>query len=61
VAADSFSRGDMLYKELVIAEWWLLAFIPAGSLLLAIEFLRRLWRAWRAPDKIGRDTVTEGF
>lgn len=61
VVADSFTRGDMLYKELVIAEWWLMAFIPAGAALLAIEFLRRIRRVWRSPDALSRDALTEGF
>jgi TRAP-type C4-dicarboxylate transport system permease small subunit len=61
VVRDGFVRGDLLYKEVVIPEWWLLAFIPLGCALLAIEFLRRLYRAFSGADQ-GADTpLAEGF
>lgn len=44
-ALDAFRIGSLIFKELIVAEWWLLAVIPASMLLLAIEFLLRLWRA----------------
>lgn len=47
VTLDTFSRGDMLYKELVIPEWPLLAVIPVAGALLVIEFARRFWTAAR--------------
>lgn len=42
VTIDTFVRGDLLYKELVIPEWPLLAVIPASGLMLAVEFARRI-------------------
>jgi len=50
VAMDSFSRGDLLYKELVIPEWPLLAVIPVSAALLAVEFARRVASALRAVE-----------
>jgi len=50
VALDTFSRGDLLYKELVIPEWPLLAVIPASAALLAIEFARRIAAALRTGE-----------
>jgi len=44
VASEAFARGDVLFKELVVPEWPLLAVIPASGALLAIEFARRLAR-----------------
>ena len=44
VTADAFSRGDMMFKELVIPEWPLLSVIPFSGVLLAIEFARRIIR-----------------
>jgi len=57
VAADAFSRGDMMFKELVIPEWPLLAVIPFSALLLAIEFARRIRRTASGRDP-GADTET---
>lgn len=61
VVMDSHARGDMIYKELVVPEWWLFVFIPFGSLLLAIEFLRRLVRAIATPEPLTDSKITEGF
>ena len=49
VTLDTFSRGDILYKELVIPEWPLLAVIPIAGFLLIVEFARRAWSAARGP------------
>ena len=49
VTLVSFQRGDLIVKELVVAEWMLMMFIPLGCALLAIEFLRRLVVAWLSP------------
>lgn len=51
VTADAFSRGDMMFKELVIPEWPLLAVIPFSALLLAIEFARRIRGAGTGEDQ----------
>ena len=50
VTLDTFSRGDMLYKELVIPEWPLLAVIPIAGFLLIVEFARRAWSAARGRE-----------
>ncbi len=42
VTWDTFQRGDLLYKELVIPEWTLLIVLPISGALLTVEFLRRL-------------------
>lgn len=42
VTQAAFARGELVFKELVIPEWWLLMFVPLGSALLAVEFARRL-------------------
>lgn len=62
VALVSYERGDVITKELVVAEWWLIAFIPASCLMLAIEFLRRIAAAWRSsPQSETVSGVREGF
>lgn len=60
IVIDGIARGDLIYKEIVIPEWWLLVFIPFGCLLLAIEFLRRLYRT--IVGALPEDSpLTEGF
>lgn len=62
VTADAFSRGDMMFKELVIPEWPLLAVIPFSALLLAIEFARRIRRAAAGDDQsTGAEAPSDGF
>lgn len=41
-AWDAFGSGSLIMKQLVVAEWWLLAFIPLAAALLAVEFALRL-------------------
>src|SRR5712691_2468063 len=41
---DSARLGAITIKNLVFAEWWLLAPLPAAFLLLAIEFVFRFQR-----------------
>lgn len=60
VAADSFFRGDLIYKELVVPEWTLLVFIPFGCLLLTIEFLRRFVKMFRGGAEQSRNQLTDG-
>jgi len=38
-------RGSMVFKAIVFPEWWVLALVPLGMALLAIEFARLAWRA----------------
>jgi TRAP-type C4-dicarboxylate transport system permease small subunit len=44
MAADSFRIGSITIKNLVFAEWWLLAPLPLFFALLALEFVFRLHR-----------------
>lgn len=59
VTEAAFMRGELIFKELVVPEWWLLMFIPLGSLLLVIEFARRLASASARPDQGG--ALQDGF
>lgn len=45
---DSYRLGSLIFKQLVIPEWWLLVFIPFTTALLAIEFAIRLRRGLAA-------------
>lgn len=49
MAADSFRLGSLTIKNLVFAEWWLLAPLPIVFALLAIEFVFRLYRLLNGP------------
>jgi TRAP-type C4-dicarboxylate transport system permease small subunit len=44
MAADSFRLGSLTIKNLVFAEWWLLAPLPLLFALIAAEFVFRLHR-----------------
>lgn len=62
VTADAFTRGDMMFKELVIPEWPLLAVIPLSALLLAIEFARRMLRTESvAAQRVDTDAPSDGL
>ena len=39
---EAFRLHGMIYKQLVVPEWWLLAVIPFSGLLLTVEFILRL-------------------
>jgi C4-dicarboxylate transporter, DctQ subunit len=47
-AAVAAERGSMIFKSIVFPEWWVLALVPVGMGLLAVEFARLLRRTWRA-------------
>ncbi len=51
VTYDAFMRGDMMFKEIVIPEWPLLAVIPLCAAMLAIEFARRLFAGAATDDR----------
>lgn len=53
--ARSFSEGALIFKELVVTEWYLLTFLPVCGLLLAIEFVLRMYRALSGADLSSRD------
>lgn len=40
---DSAAQGNMSVKNMVIPEWWLYVPLPICFLLLALEFVRRMW------------------
>lgn len=50
---DARGLGSMIFKELVLPEWWLLAIVPLGSLFLLVEFGRRLFAPPEAPPPAG--------
>lgn len=41
---EAFRLKGMIYKQLVVPEWWLLAAIPFCGLLLTVEFIFRMLR-----------------
>lgn len=41
---DAYVQGSLIFKQLIIPEWWLLWIMPFSGLLLALEFCRRLLR-----------------
>jgi TRAP-type C4-dicarboxylate transport system permease small subunit len=47
-ALDAYRIGSLIFKELIVPEWWLLSVIPFSAALLATEFCLRFARA-RAP------------
>ncbi len=54
-AMQSRSLGTMIYKTVVLPEWWILALIPFCGALLAIEFGRKFRAALRGePSAIAR-------
>lgn len=61
VTGDSFFRGDLIYKELVVPEWILLVFIPFGCLLLTIEFVRRFLKTLPGAPVASDTALTDGF
>jgi len=42
----------LIFKELVVPEWWLLLILPLSALLLTIEFLSRLTAGFSSQPKI---------
>jgi TRAP-type C4-dicarboxylate transport system permease small subunit len=43
-AHEAFARGSLIFKNLVIPQWPILAILPLGMALLALEFLSRVAR-----------------
>lgn len=43
-AAEAYARGALIFKNLVIPQWWILAILPAGMALMTLEFLARILR-----------------
>jgi len=53
VTLTAQSLGSMVLKSIIFPEWWALAVVPLSSLLLAIEFIKRLYRAPGTTSAIG--------
>jgi TRAP-type transport system small permease protein len=51
ITAASYSAGSIIIKTLITPEWWTLAPLPVGFVLLGIEFIFRMHRL--AVDEIG--------
>ena len=48
---DAYSLGSLIFKELIVAEWWLLWVMPFTGVLLAVEFgVRIAGAAHGGPD-----------
>jgi TRAP-type transport system small permease protein len=45
VTLASEAAGNLVIKSLIFPEWWMLAVMPVASLLLVVEWARRLFRA----------------
>jgi TRAP-type C4-dicarboxylate transport system permease small subunit len=58
--AASYADGSLLFKELVVTEWYLLAAMPFASTFLIIEFLCRLYRLVTGAA-VTEDSLTEGY
>ena len=39
---DAYRLGSLIFKELILPEWWLLLIMPIAGLLLTVEFICRL-------------------
>jgi TRAP-type transport system small permease protein len=48
----SYSRGDLLLKNLIFPEWWLMAVMPGSFALMAVEFALRLTRQRSSEEKL---------
>lgn len=61
-AWDSYRLDSLIFKHLVIPEWWLLSFIPLTGLLLSVESVLHL-SGYRAPrDRLGDEPLArDGF
>ena len=58
VLAASYRSAAISIKTLVTPEWWLLVPLPVAFLLLAIEFLFRMYRLSRAERTPRTDAVS---
>lgn len=58
---DSAGAGMMIYKSIIIPEWWVLAFVPLSFLLLTVEFVRRAVRAARGLTDDADEMIQRGL
>lgn len=61
VTLDAYSRGELLFKELVIPEWWLLIVLPISSALMLIEFGRRIHTLMSRGQERPRNAPRDGL
>ena len=62
-ALEALAIKSLIFKQLVIPEWWLLSFIPVTGLFLTIEFLFRFShhkKDW-AEGHPQRESAKDGF
>jgi TRAP-type C4-dicarboxylate transport system permease small subunit len=52
----SYADGSLIFKELVVTEWYLMAAMPLSAVLLMVEFLLRLRRG-----AAGKTSQAEGL
>lgn len=45
VTVQAYDQGSLILKSIVFPEWWALAVIPVATLMLTVEFARRLFVA----------------
>lgn len=46
VFAEAFHLKSMIFKQLILPEWWFYALIPITGALLTAEFILRVYRLW---------------
>ncbi|WP_118134619.1 TRAP transporter small permease subunit [Oceanicella sp. SM1341] len=66
VFATSWSRGELIFSELIIPDWWLQWQIPLAGALLVVEFARRVAEAARplrsgAPAEPSAPRIEDGI
>jgi len=58
VTVASYSAGSIVIKTLITPEWWTLAPLPVGFVLLGIEFIFRMHRLAVAEIGLRDDAVS---
>ncbi|WP_412506340.1 TRAP transporter small permease [Roseovarius sp. SYSU LYC5161] len=56
VFGQSYQRGQLIFKDVVVSEWLLQWQVPLALVLLVIEFLRRIYLMLGTP--VGRAALT---
>jgi TRAP-type transport system small permease protein len=58
ITVASYSAGSIIIKTLITPEWWTLAPLPVGFVLLGIEFIFRMYRLSVAEIGLRDDAVS---
>jgi TRAP-type transport system small permease protein len=45
--ADAYQLKSLIFKQLIVPEWWFYSLIPITGALLSAEFILRLYRLWK--------------